>query len=101
MRQLVPDSAYRNCSPEFCNRARSGRPDVVIIDRMLPDVDGVVVIGVLRRSQMGMPVLVLSALDTVDERVRGLNMGGDDYLAKPFAAAELFARIEALLAASS
>ena len=46
---------------------------------------------------MRMPVLVLSALDTVEERVRGLNMGGDDYLAKPFAAAELFARIEALL----
>jgi two-component system, OmpR family, response regulator len=82
---------------EGLDKARSGRPDVVIIDRMLPDVDGVVVIEALRRSQMRMPVLVLSALDTVDERVRGLNMGGDDYLAKPFAAAELFARIEALL----
>jgi two-component system, OmpR family, response regulator len=79
------------------DKARSHRPDVVIIDRMLPDMDGVVVIGALRKAQMRMPVLVLSALDTVEERVRGLNMGGDDYLAKPFAAAELVARIDALL----
>jgi two-component system, OmpR family, response regulator len=79
------------------DKARSHRPDVVIIDRMLSDMDGVVVIGALRKAQMRMPVLVLSALDTVEERVRGLNMGGDDYLAKPFAAAELIARIDALL----
>jgi two-component system, OmpR family, response regulator len=82
---------------EGLDKARSGRPDVVIVDRMLPDMDGVVVIKALRKSHMRMPVLVLSALDTVEERVRGLNMGGDDYLAKPFAAAELLARIEALL----
>jgi two-component system OmpR family response regulator len=82
---------------EGLDKARSGRPDVVIIDRMLPGMDGVVVIEALRKGQMRMPVLVLSALDTVEERVRGLNVGGDDYLAKPFAAAELFARIEALL----
>jgi two-component system OmpR family response regulator len=79
------------------DKARSHRPDVVIIDRMLPDTDGVVVIEALRKSQMRIPVLVLSALDTVEDRVRALNMGSDDYLAKPFAAAELFARIEALL----
>jgi two-component system, OmpR family, response regulator len=82
---------------EGLDKARLHRPDLVIIDRMLPDVDGVVVIEALRKDQMRMPVLVLSALDTVEERVRGLNIGGDDYLAKPFAAAELFARIEALL----
>lgn len=82
---------------EGLDNARSHRPDVVIIDRMLPGMDGVVVIEALRKGQMRMPVLVLSALDSVEERVRGLNMGGDDYLAKPFAAAELFARIEALL----
>jgi two-component system OmpR family response regulator len=69
----------------------------VIIDRILPDMDGVMVIEALRKREMRMPVLVLSALDTVEECVRGLNMGADDYLAKPFAAAELFARIEALL----
>jgi two-component system, OmpR family, response regulator len=79
------------------DKARSHRPDIVIIDRMLPDMDGVVVIEALRKSQMQIPVLVLSALDAVEERVRGLNMGGDDYLAKPFAAAELLARIGALL----
>jgi two-component system, OmpR family, response regulator len=82
---------------EGLDKARSHRPDVVIIDRMLPGMDGVVVIEALRKAQMRMPVLVLSALDTVEERVRGLNMGGDDYLAKPFAAAELLARIDALL----
>jgi two-component system OmpR family response regulator len=82
---------------EGLDKARSSRPDVVIIDRTLPDMDGVVVIEALRKSHMWVPVLVLSALDTVEERVRGLNMGGDDYLAKPFAVAELFARIEALL----
>jgi two-component system, OmpR family, response regulator len=82
---------------EGLDKARSHPPDIVIVDRMLPGMDGVVVIEALRKDQMRMPVLVLSALDTVEERVRGLNMGGDDYLAKPFAAAELLARIEALL----
>jgi two-component system OmpR family response regulator len=79
------------------DKARSLRPDVVIVDRMLPGMDGVVLIEALRKSQMWMPVLVLSALDTVEERVRGLSMGGDDYLTKPFATVELLARIEALL----
>ena len=83
------------------DKARSYRPDIVIIDRMLPGMDGVVVIEALRKDHMRMPVLVLSALDTVEERVRGLEMGGDDYLAKPFAAAELLARIEALLRRSA
>jgi two-component system OmpR family response regulator len=86
---------------EGLDKARSWRPDLVIIDRMLPGMDGLLVIEALRKDQikdqMWMPVLVLSALDTVQERVRGLNVGGDDYLAKPFVADELFARIEALL----
>jgi two-component system OmpR family response regulator len=82
---------------EGLDKARSLRPDVVIVDRMLPGMDGVVLIEALRKSQMWMPVLVLSALDTVEERVRGLSMGGDDYLTKPFATVELLARIEALL----
>lgn len=86
---------------EGLDKARSHQPDVVIIDRMLPGMDGVVVIEAMRKGGMRMPVLVLSALDTVEERVRGLNMGGDDYLAKPFAAAELIARIEALLRRSA
>jgi two-component system OmpR family response regulator len=82
---------------EGLDRARSLQPDLVIIDRMLPGMDGLLVIEALRKSQMWMPVLVLSALDTVQERVRGLAAGGDDYLTKPFAAVELCARIEALL----
>jgi two-component system OmpR family response regulator len=82
---------------EGLDKARSHPPDVMIIDRMLPGMDGLVVIEALRRDQVRIPVLVLSALNSVEERARGLNMGGDDYLAKPFAAAELFARIESLL----
>lgn len=78
-------------------KARTRQPDIVIIDRMLPDMDGIVVIEALRKGPTRIPVLVLSALDGVEERVRGLSVGGDDYLAKPFAAAELLARIEALL----
>lgn len=78
-------------------KARTRQPDIVIIDRMLPDMNGIVVIEALRKGPTRIPVLVLSALDRVEERVRGLSVGGDDYLAKPFAAAELLARIEALL----
>lgn len=77
--------------------ARSSRPDAMIVDRMLPGMDGLSVIETLRKEQMRMPVLVLSALGAVDDRVRGLRAGGDDYLTKPFAILELVARIEALL----
>lgn len=82
---------------EGLDKARTRQPDIVIIDRMLPDMDGIVVIEALRKGPTRIPVLVLSALDRVEERVRGLSVGGDDYLVKPFAAAELLARIEALL----
>jgi two-component system OmpR family response regulator len=78
-------------------RARASSPDVMIVDRMLPGMDGLTVIEALRKDQVGTPVLVLSALGAVDDRVRGLRMGGDDYLTKPFALVELVARIEALL----
>src|SRR5260370_12403318 len=69
----------------------------MIVDRMLPGMDGLTVIEALRKEQVRTPVLVLSALGAVDDRVRGLRMGGDDYLTKPFAVVELGARIEALL----
>jgi len=69
----------------------------MIVDRMLPGMDGLTVIEALRKDRVGTPVLVLSALGAVDDRVRGLRMGGDDYLTKPFAIIELVARIEALL----
>lgn len=71
--------------------------DVLVADRMLPHIDGLTLIEVLRKQGNGTPVLILSALGSVDQRVEGLRAGGDDYLTKPFALAELLARIEALL----
>ena len=70
--------------------------DVMIIDRMLPNVDGLTIIQTLRAAENKTPVLILSALSEVDDRVKGLKAGGDDYLVKPFAFAELLARIEAI-----
>jgi two-component system, OmpR family, response regulator len=66
------------------------------IDRMLPDIDGIAVMQRLRESGIATPVLIISALGEIDDRVRGLRAGGDDYLVKPFAFAELLARVEAL-----
>jgi two-component system OmpR family response regulator len=82
---------------EGLDKARSGRAEAMIIDRLLPGMDGLTIIEALRHEGMRTPVLVLSALGAVDDRVRGLRAGGDDYLTKPFAAVELIARIEALL----
>lgn len=70
--------------------------DVIIADRQLPHGDGLTIIEALREQGDRTPVLILSALGTVDDRVHGLRAGGDDYLTKPFAFAELLARIEAL-----
>jgi two-component system OmpR family response regulator len=78
-------------------RSRVGGLDAMIVDRLLPGIDGLEIIETLRREQLRTPVLVLSALGGVDDRVRGLRAGGDDYLAKPFALVELVARLEALL----
>src|SRR5512147_189128 len=72
-------------------------PDVAIVDLMLPKRDGLSVIDELRRKGRTTPVLILSARRSVDDRVRGLQAGGDDYLTKPFAFAELLARVQALL----
>jgi two-component system OmpR family response regulator len=82
---------------EGLDKARSLRPDAMIVDRLLPGMDGLTIIEALRKDQVRTPVLVLSALGAVDDRVRGLRMGGDDYLTKPFAVVELIARVEALL----
>ncbi len=76
--------------------ARAGDYDVLIIDRMLPERDGLSVIEALRKDADRTPVLILSALGEVDDRVKGLRAGGDDYLTKPYAYSELLARIEAL-----
>src|SRR6201992_1720054 len=78
-------------------KALTSRPDAMIVDRLLPGMDGLTVIETLRKEPIRTPGLVLSALGAVDDRVRGLRMGGDDYLTKPFALVELIARIEALL----
>ena len=71
--------------------------DVLVVDRMLPKLDGLSMIEAVRKEGIGTPVLIVSALDKVNDRVRGLRAGGDDYLTKPFSFAELLARIEALL----
>src|SRR6202051_3937682 len=82
---------------EGLDKARSSQPDAMIVDRLLPGMDGLTIIEALRKDQVRTPVLVLSALAAVDDRVRGLRMGGDDYLTKPFAIVELVAGVEALL----
>jgi len=76
--------------------ASSRKYAVMTIDRMLPGIDGLSIIRRLRESGIDVPALIVSALGEVDDRVRGLRSGGDDYLVKPFAFAELLARIEAL-----
>jgi two-component system, OmpR family, response regulator len=78
------------------SRGRSAEYAVMTIDRMLPGIDGIAVIRQLRKEGIITPALILSALGEVDDRVRGLRAGGDDYLVKPFAFVELLARVEAL-----
>ncbi|MDX2288535.1 MAG: response regulator transcription factor [Hyphomicrobiaceae bacterium] len=81
--------------------ARAGNFDVLIVDRMLPERDGLTVIRMLRSEGVETPALILSALGEVDDRVKGLKAGGDDYLTKPYAYVELLARVEALSRRSS
>jgi two-component system OmpR family response regulator len=77
--------------------AKDGSYDLLIVDRMLPGMDGLSIVKALRTRKSQIPVLFLSNLAGIDDRVEGLNSGGDDYLAKPFAATELLARVNALL----
>lgn len=79
------------------DRVREHAYDVAIVDVMLPKRDGLAVIDEMRRRGIGTPVLILSARRSVDDRVKGLQAGGDDYLTKPFAFAELLARVQALV----
>jgi two-component system, OmpR family, response regulator len=95
--ELGFDVEWSSNGREGLDKARALHPDVLIVDRMLPGMDGLTVIETLRKDQVSTPVLVLSALGAVDDRVRGLRSGGDDYLTKPFAVVELIARVEALL----
>ena len=73
-----------------------GEHDVIILDRMLPEIDGLTIVTKIRNNKITTPVLFLSALGEVNDRVKGLKAGGDDYLTKPFSFSELIARIEAL-----
>jgi len=76
--------------------AMTEKYDILLIDRMLPEIDGLSIIKTLRGADNRTPILIFSALGEVDDRVKGLRSGGDDYLVKPFAFSELSARIEAL-----
>ena len=81
---------------EALSRCAAGDYAVITMDRMLPDIDGIAVMRQLRDAGINAPVLIVSALGEVDDRVRGLRAGGDDYLVKPFSFVELLARVEAL-----
>jgi heavy metal response regulator len=83
--------------PDGLRMASSGSYDAAVIDVMLPGLDGLSLIEQLRAKKIQTPVLILSARHSVDDRVKGLQAGGDDYLTKPFAFAELLARLQALL----
>jgi two-component system OmpR family response regulator len=77
--------------------AIAGGHEVITLDRMLPDYDGLTIVSTLRQLAIQTPVLMISALSDIDERVRGLRSGGDDYLTKPFSMVEMIARVEVLL----
>ena len=104
-RYLMAGLAEHGYEVRHCDTARAGLEsayadscDLMIIDRMLPDEqEGLEIVKKLREAGIKTPILVLSALASLDERVRGLREGGDDYLTKPFAFPELLARIEALM----
>jgi two-component system response regulator MprA len=78
-------------------KARDSRPDLVVLDLMLPGMDGLEVCRRLRAAHSSLPILILTARDSVSDRVQGLDAGSDDYMVKPFALAELLARVRALL----
>jgi len=103
-REVVEELSARGFSVSHVSTGQAGLEaaisesyDLMVLDRMLPLLDGLSVIEKLRSQNIRSPVLVLSALSAVDDRVTGLKAGGDDYLTKPFAMDELVARIEALL----
>lgn len=87
--------------PDGLHLALQGHYDAAIVDIMLPGLDGIGMIEQVRRAKVNTPVLILSAKRSVDDRIRGLQSGGDDYLVKPFVFAELLARVNALIRRSS
>jgi two-component system OmpR family response regulator len=83
--------------PEGLTFALNGEHDAIVLDRMLPQMDGLTILKTLRAEDKETPAIILSALGQIDHRVEGLKAGGDDYLVKPFAFSELMARIEAIV----
>jgi two-component system OmpR family response regulator len=77
--------------------ARTGEYDAAVVDIMLPELDGLQLIERLRLQKINTPIIILSAKQSVDDRIRGLQLGGDDYMVKPFSFSELLARVEALI----
>jgi DNA-binding response OmpR family regulator len=101
---LVRTLTAGGCSVDLARTGREGMAkamvgdyDVVTLDRMLPDLDGLTIVATMRGVGVETPVLVISAMSEVDQRIEGLRAGGDDYLTKPFSADEMFARVEVLL----
>ena len=90
------DAVTAASGPAGLDLAMTGAFDVAVVDVMLPELDGFELTKALRRRHVGLPVLMLTARDAIEDRVAGLRAGADDYLVKPFAFAELLARIEAL-----
>jgi two-component system OmpR family response regulator/two-component system copper resistance phosphate regulon response regulator CusR len=88
--------AWVKSGTEGLTEAKSGRYDAIILDWMLPDLSGLEMLAQLRQTSNTTPVLFLTAMGSIDDRVVGLNSGADDYLVKPFAFAELIARLEAI-----
>ncbi len=96
LRDAGHDTTHAVDGQDGLDAARRGGFDVLVVDRMMPRMDGLSVVSTLRREDDRTPVLFLSALGEIDDRVTGLKAGGDDYLVKPYAFAELIARVEAL-----
>ncbi|WP_346950555.1 response regulator, partial [Dyella sp.] len=103
-REIVAELSVHGMTAEWVADGREGLArasaqayDLITLDRMLPGLEGIEVVEALRRQQIETPVLMISALSEVDDRIRGLRAGGDDYLTKPFAPDEMAARAEVLL----
>jgi two-component system OmpR family response regulator len=92
---------HKHNGEDGLREALCGSHDVLVVDRMLPLMDGLTIVTTLRNGGFTLPILVLSALSEVDDRVRGLHSGADDYLTKPFSMDELLARLEVLHRRSS
>ncbi|MEU6021713.1 response regulator transcription factor [Micromonospora sp. NPDC048871] len=95
------DVATATTGSAALNAAREHRPDLVVLDVMLPDLDGFEVIRMMREGGTRTPVVFLTARDATDDKIRGLTLGGDDYVTKPFSLEELTARIRAVLRRTS